>query len=59
MLTKALVLKVSNLDKYFVVHTDACKECLGGVLLQDENVIAYESKKLKYSEKNYSIHDLE
>ena len=32
---------------------------LGGVLLQDNYVVAYESKKLKDHENNYATHDLE
>lgn len=39
--------------------TDACIEGLGGVLIQDNHVICYESKKLKEHEKNYSTRDLE
>ena len=50
-LKRAPVLKVADIDKYFVVCTDSCKEGLGGVLLQDDHVIAYESWKLKYGEK--------
>ena len=36
-----------------------CKEGLGGVLLQEKSVMAYESMKLKEHEKNYVTHDLE
>ena len=43
LLTKAHVLKVADMDKYFAVCTDACKEGLGGVLLQDDHVITCES----------------
>ena len=43
LLTKAHVLRVGDMDKDFVVCTDACKEGLGGVLLQYDHVIAYES----------------
>ena len=38
---------------------DTCKEGLGGVLIEENYVIAYESRKLKEHEKNYSTHDLE
>jgi hypothetical protein len=42
-----------------VVCIDACKEGLGGVLMQNGHVICYESKKLKENEINYATHDLE
>jgi hypothetical protein len=38
---------------------DACIEGLGGVLMQDNYVVCYESRKLKEHEKNYVTHDLE
>lgn len=34
-------------------------EGLGGVLLQDNSVIAYKSRKLKNHERNYDVYDLE
>jgi len=55
----ASVLKIADPNKDFLVCTDACKEGLGGVLSQDNYVIAYESRKLKRHEKNYATHDLE
>ena len=51
LLTSALVLKVANPEKYFVVCTDACDQGIGGVLMQDNHVICYESRKLKDHEK--------
>ena len=59
ILTSAPVLKVVDLEKDFVVCTDACGQGLGGVLMQENHVICYESRKLKEHEKNYAIHDLE
>ena len=59
ILTSALVLKISHPKKYFVVCTDACGQGIGGVLMQDNHVICYESRKLKEHEKNYATHDLE
>jgi hypothetical protein len=46
LLTHAPVLKISNFDNEFLVCTDACKEGLGGVLMQEGCVICYESRKL-------------
>ena len=54
------ILKVADLEKDFVVCTDACNEGLGGVLMIKEgHVIAYESRKLKIHENNYTTYDLE
>ena len=39
--------------------TDACGEGLGGVLRQENSVIAYDSRKLKKHEQNQTIYDLE
>ena len=46
-------------SRTFFVRIDACKEWLGGVLIQENYVVAYESRKLKEHEKNYVTHDLE
>ena len=59
LLTSAPVLKVVDPEKDFVVCTDACRQGLRGVLMQDNHVICYESRKLKEHEKNYATHDLE
>ena len=57
LLTSAPVLKIVDPEKYFVVCTDACGKGIGGVLMQDNHVICYESIKLKENEKNYATHD--
>ena len=59
LLTTTPILKIVDPFKYFVVCTDTCKEGLGGVLIQENYVIAYESRKLKEHEKNYATCDLE
>ena len=41
LLTTAPILKVPDMDANFLVCTDASKEGLGGVLMQDGRVIAY------------------
>ncbi|GKF44203.1 putative reverse transcriptase domain-containing protein, partial [Tanacetum coccineum] len=43
----------------FIVYCDASHKGLGAVLMQNEKVIAYASRKLKIHEKNYTTHDLE
>ncbi|WMV19059.1 hypothetical protein MTR67_012444 [Solanum verrucosum] len=45
--------------KDFVVYFDASHSCLGVVLMQDKNVIAYDSRQLNVHEGNYPTHDLE
>ena len=59
ILTSAPVLKVADPKKDFMVCTNACGQGLGGVLMQANHVICYESRKLKEHEKNYATHDLE
>ena len=53
------MLKLPNLEKDYVLCTDASLEGLGGFLIQDGHVICYESWNLKEHEKNYVAHDLE
>ena len=59
ILTSAPILKIADPKKDFVVCTDACNQGLGGVLMQDNHVVCYESRKSKDHEKNYATHDLE
>jgi hypothetical protein len=59
LLTHAPVLKIVDPEDDFLVCTDACKEGLGGVLMQKGSVICYESRKLNEHEANYVTHDLE
>jgi hypothetical protein len=47
------------MDVEFLVCTDASKEGLGRVLMQDDRVIAYISMKLRRHENNYAMHNLE
>ena len=58
-LTSAPVLTVPNGSEGFTVYTDASREGLGAVLMQDGRVIAYASRQLKTHEANYAAHDLE
>ena len=59
LLTIAPILRIVDPNKEFIVCTDACNNCLGGVLTQEGHVIAYEYMKLKIHEKNYATYDLE
>lgn len=42
-----------------MVKIDASRDGLGGVLMHEDQVIVYESMKLKNYEQNYTPHDLE
>ena len=42
-----------------MVYCDASKLGLGGVLMQNDIVVAYMSRKLRIHERNYPTHDLE
>lgn len=59
LLTTAPILSIADPHKDHVVCTDANKEGVGGVLMQEGKIIAYESRKLKEHEKKYSAYDLE
>jgi hypothetical protein len=59
LLTTALVLVQSNIEKPFVVSYDASSTGIGGVLMQDDRVIAYASRQLQRHEEHYPTHDLE
>jgi len=53
------ILKFPNIDKEFLVCTDASKEGLGRFLMRNGQVITYISKMLIRHEQNYVVHDLE
>lgn len=57
------MLAYANYQLPFVVHTDASATCLGAILYQRQagvdRVIAYASRSLKPSERNYPAHKLE
>lgn len=58
-LTTAPVLTVPDGTEGFVIYTDASKQGLGCVLMQNGKVVAYASRQLKPHEQNYPTHDLE
>ena len=57
------ILAYADYSRPFVLHTDACGNGLGAVLCQEqdglERVIAYASRGLSRSERNYPAHKLE
>ena len=58
-LTTAPVLIIPDPNKSYEAFCDASKKGLGGVLMQDGQVVAYASRQLKVHEENYPTHDLE
>eukprot|EP00253_Pinus_taeda_P019694 PITA_19694 len=59
LLTTVPILSIADPSKDYVVCTDASKEGVGGVLMQEGKVIAYESRNLKEHGQKYSPYDLE
>ena len=62
--TSAPVLVYANYKKEFQLHTDVSELGLGGVLYQkddqgNQRVIAYASRSLTQTERNYPVHKLE
>ena len=55
----APVLILLNPTESFVVYCDASNMGLGGVLIQNGQVVAYTSRQLRVQERNYPTHDLE
>uniref|UniRef100_A0A3B4ZHB9 Gypsy retrotransposon integrase-like protein 1 n=1 Tax=Stegastes partitus TaxID=144197 RepID=A0A3B4ZHB9_9TELE len=62
-LTSAPILAFADPQLPYVLHTDACSEGLGAALYQEQEgklrVIAYASRGLSKSERNYPAHKLE
>jgi hypothetical protein len=58
LLTSVPILRVPDMEKDFMVCTDASKQELGAVLMQDGGVISYASRNLKKHEELYATHDL-
>jgi hypothetical protein len=59
LLTTAHVLAQPNIEKPFDVYCNTSGTGIGGVLMQDDRVIAYASQQLQRHEEHYHTHDLE
>ena len=63
VLSEAPILKLPDLDREFVVRTDASNAAIGGVLMQEYDgvmhPVAYASRKLNEAEKRYSVEERE
>jgi hypothetical protein len=53
------VLKLPDFDKDFEIHSDASDFAIGGVIVQDGRLVAFESKKLSETERRWSTHEKE
>jgi len=58
-LIKTLILIVPSKFGGFTVYCDALRIGMSCVLMQNDNVIAYASRKVKKDKQNYPTHDLE
>ena len=58
-LTTALILTLPTEGKECTIYSDASKNRLGCVLMQEDNVVAYASQQLIPYEKKYPTYDLE
>jgi hypothetical protein len=56
---KAHVLKLPDFDKDFEIHSDASDFAIGGVLVQDGKLMAFESKKFNETEQRWPTHEKE
>jgi hypothetical protein len=59
ILVKALVLKLPDFDKDFEIHSDASNFAIGGVLVQERRLVAFESKKFSDTERRWPTHEKE
>ena len=55
-ITSEPVLRLPDLELPFEVHTDALDRALGGVLVQEGHLVAFESQKLNAAEQRYIAH---
>ena len=59
MMVTTPILKLTDFERPFEVHTDASNFAIGGVLMQDGHLVAYESRKLQDRERRYPVHEKE
>jgi hypothetical protein len=59
LLTTTSILKSPDMDEDFLVCNDASKEGLGIILMQDNRMITYTSRKVRWHDENYTMHDSE
>ena len=50
VMSSELVLRLLNFELPFEVHTDSSDKAIGGVLVQEKHLVAYERRKLNETE---------
>ena len=56
-MTEEPVLALPDHTKVFEVHTNALDFAIGGVLMQERHLIAFESRKLNDTERRYTVQE--
>ena len=59
VVSSELMLRLTEFELPFEVHTDASDKAIGGVLVQEKHLVAYESKKLNEAKQKCSAHEKE
>ena len=59
VVSTAPILKIVDLEKPFILKIDASRVAVGAVLSQDGRPIAFESKKLSPTQRNWPVHEQE
>ncbi len=59
ILVKASMLKLPDFDKDFEIHSHAFDFAIGGIVVQEGRLVAFESKKLSETEQRWPTHEKE
>ncbi len=59
ILVKVPMLKLPDFDKDFEIHSDASDFVIGGVLVQEGRLVAFENKRLSETERRWLTHEKE
>lgn len=51
------MLRLSNFEALFEVHTNVSDKAIGEVLVQENHLVAFKSRKLNFAEQRYSTHE--
>ena len=53
------MLRLPDFELPFKIHTDASNKAIGGMLVQEKHLVAYESRKLNDAKQKCSAHEKE
>jgi hypothetical protein len=59
ILVKMLMLKLPGFDKDFEIHSNTSNFAIGGILVQDGRLVAFERKKLNKIKRRWPTHEKE